>query len=361
MPNDFRHEVFMLCKKFQKNDSAQKIGSLIHDLSVTVESKETGTITKNLHGDFAYLAKQSNNEFHGFLFLDDNIDKIDIPMFFKAEHLSQEERMLIEQGHKTLIRFINLCLSDIAHKSNSVAESMDPYFLYKKVNVSQTVEPLITDEELYPAVSAFKNVIVYKALMASNFTEVFKRIDITAMRTLIGTIEREINQSLGEDVAKDLKDFSLRLNSKLTSLTDVMFAFSILMFALKESLKLSCRLLYRAICGVDLFVLNNDNIIDIEKRTSNTVCKFYKVLAQDFPIDYTGSEMGSILLIDCDLPYGSHIHEFGMIIAETLNLAGEFGQTAKYSFVTVDEELIPIHQLAKGVLQVGLPTVNVAP
>ena len=68
--------------------------------------------------------------------------------------------------------------------------------------------------------------------------------------------------------------------------------------------------------------------------------------------------MGSILLIDCDLPHGIHIHEFGMLIAQTLNFAGEFGESAKYSVVTVDEELIHIHHLVDEVLKVGLPIIN---
>ena len=176
--------------------------------------------------------------------------------------------------------------------------------------------------------------------------------------TRISTQNKEVNQSLDENETKDLKEFSLRLVSKLNNITDIMFAFSILMFALKKSLELSCRLFYRAICGVDLFVLNEENIINIEKATTNTICKFYKVFAQDLPFDYTGSEMGSILLIDCDTPYGSHIHEFGMVIAETINLLGELGQTAKYSFVTVNEELIHIHEITGEILKVGLPTVE---
>lgn len=358
MSTDFRHEVFMLCKALQKNDSAKKIGSLIYNLSVCTESIETGQIKKNAHGDFAYLAKHSNTEFHGFLFIDENMDKIDIPSFFKAEHLTNEERVLIEQGHKTLTRFVELCLSDIARKCNIVAEAMNPYFLYKEVTFAQTVDSLLTDDELSPAVSAFRNGAVYKLLMNSNFTTIFEKVDITAMRSLVGIVQNEINQSLGENIAKDLKDFSLKLDRKLHDITDIMFAFSILMIALKESLKLSCHLLYRAICGVDLFVLNNENIINIEKRTSNAISEFYKVLAQDLPADYTGSEMGSVLLIDCDLPYNEHIHEFGMVIAETMNFESEFGQTTKYSFVTVDNELIHIHQLTKEVLRSGLPTVN---
>lgn len=69
--------------------------------------------------------------------------------------------------------------------------------------------------------------------------------------------------------------------------------------------------------------------------------------------------MGSILLLDCDPPYGPHIHEFGMLISQALNFAGEFGQSAKYSFVTVNEEMIYIHYLTNEILRIGLPKVKV--
>lgn len=358
MAASFRTEVFNLCKKLYTDEVSQEIGKMIHDMSVVVESEEIGKKVTDSRNDFAYLAKHSNSEFHGFIFLDDSIEKIEIPHFFKPEHLSQEERIMIERGHKTLTRFIDLCLSDIAAKSNGVADSMNPYFLYKEVNISESATALLLDDELMSAVSAFKNGTVYKALMEANFTKLFSRVDLNSMRALIGTLEKEINHSLGEDVSKDLKDFSMKLHSKLDNITDVMFAFSVLMLALKMSLKISCRMLYRAICGIDLFVLNDDNIINIEKKTSTVVSDFYKVFAQDIFPDLSGSQMGSLLLIDCDLPHDIHIHEFGMLIAEEINLVGEFGASAKYSFVTVNEELIYIHQLVREVLRVGLPTIK---
>ena len=125
----------------------------------------------------------------------------------------------------------------------------------------------------------------------------FKKIDIDAMRGLVSILEKEINQSLGEEISKDIKDFSMKLHTKLDDITDVMFAFSVLMLALKNSLKISCRLLYRAICGIDLFVLNNDNIISIEKDVSTVVSKFYKIFAQDITLDFSGSDMGSVFVV----------------------------------------------------------------
>lgn len=99
-------------------------------------------------------------------------------------------------------------------------------------------------------------------------------------------------------------------------------------------------------------------LINIEKRTSTVISEFYKVFSQDIQPDFTGSAMGSVLLIDCDLPNDIHIHEFGMLIAQTFNLAGEFGTSAKYSFVTVNEELIYIHRLVRELLKVRLPIVT---
>lgn len=360
MSKDFRSELFSLCKSIQEKDCTQQIRQLIYDLSVVTEKIKIGNC-KPLHGDFAQIARHSNNEFHGYLFLDDNIDSISLPKFFRVEHLSTDERALLERGHRTLVRFAELCLDDIYSKSEVIADSMHPYFLYKPVNFSSEATSFITDEEFQPVVSAFKRGKVYQSLMATDFVALFGQIDINHMRVLIGSIDREISQSLSEDVAKDIKEFSLKIDSKFNNITEVMFAFSVLIFAIKSSLALAFRVLYRAICGVDLFVLNNDNIISIEKNTTTVLCHYYKVFSQDMAVDYSGSEMGSILLLDCDPPYGSHIHEFGMLVSQTLNLAGEFGQSAKYSFVTVNEEMIYIHYLTNEILRIGLPEIKRAP
>ena len=153
-------------------------------------------------------------------FLDDNIDKIKLPDFFKPTALLPDDRALIERGHKTLIRFIELCLSDIAHESKIVAESMNPYYLYKDVSISANVGALLSDEDMQTAVTAFKNGTVYKALISSNFTKIFSKLDVGSMHILVDTLEKDINKSLGEDVSTDLKKFSLKLGSGYNSAAD---------------------------------------------------------------------------------------------------------------------------------------------
>ena len=354
MAKSFRTEVFNLCNILLKDPVAIEAGSLIRNLSMVTEA-ENGKAMSRGRNDLAELAHQNNNEFFSFLLADENIDNMKLPTFLKPSHLNDRERGLFARGHKTMTRFIELCLSDIADISKTVAEAMSPYFLYKEITSCAEAEALLTDEELSPAVMAFKNGSVYKALIASNFPILFGKFDINTMRVLIDTMEKEIQKNLGKNVEKNLEDFYFRLDLGLKSTNDIMFAFLILMIAIRYSLKLACHTMYRAICGINLYVLNENNIINIEGKTSTLVSEFFKVLSQDLPIGYFKSEMGSVLLIDCNLPYGQHLHEFGMVIAESLNLCGEYGQTAKYSFVTVDDEFIPIHQLTKGILRAGLP------
>ena len=53
MPSDFRREVFKRCKYRQKDETANRIGTMIHDMSAVVESpKNRGAIT-NSKNDFA--------------------------------------------------------------------------------------------------------------------------------------------------------------------------------------------------------------------------------------------------------------------------------------------------------------------
>lgn len=357
MKGNFRGEVFKLCNILLNSGKAKAISSLIHDLSVSTENVHTGLTKHSLHGDFAYIAQHSNNQFQGYLFVDDNIDIWESPMPLRVEHLSRDERILIEQGHRTLTRFIEMCLEEINKESKGVAEAVNPYFLFKNVKCNPSVSSILTDEEMSSAVKAFKEGTVYKTLIDSKFEQFFKKIDRSVLQALMGSIEKEINMSFGEEIPSDLRDFSIRFMRSHKDITDIMLAFTILMYALKESLRIACQLLYEAICGIDLQVISNDNIINIENQTSNTFYKEYKVLIQGVFLSHTGKSVGSILLMDCDPNDKVHLHEFGMITSMTQNFTMDMGETTKYTFITVNEELINIQNITNSIVNTGLPKV----
>lgn len=351
----FRTEVFNICKKLQTLDKSHDISALIRDMSVSTENKETGEIKNTKHGDFAYAAKHSNNQFHGYLYVDENIETINKQVPISVEKLLKEEREILEIGHRTLVRFIHLCLSDFKSKSTTIAECMNPYAIFKKVSFVDSGESLLTDEEMQPAIEAFKKGKVYQALLKSNLTTLFENIPSDQMIALIDVTGKEVKKSYDDITNSDIDEFSSRNLSGYKNIQDVMLSVSILLFALKESLRMACNLFYEAICGDDLIVLNNDNIINIENKTSNRVVERYKVLIQDITFHISGDSMGSVLLLDCETMNGTKIHEFGMIIASTISFAGEMGYTTKYTFLTVNDELINIHIITDSILQKDLP------
>lgn len=157
MSLSFRNEVFALCKKAQKNMAAKEISDTIMALKITKGNISSGEIPRNPHGDFAQLAEHSNNQFHGYLFVDDNADKIQLPAFLSIKRLSNEERMAIEKGHKTLTRFVELCLNDMREKSPIIADAISPYFLYKSVTLNNDSISLFEDSEYDNLVKAFKS------------------------------------------------------------------------------------------------------------------------------------------------------------------------------------------------------------
>lgn len=135
-------------------------------------------------------------------------------------------------------------------------------------------------------------------------------------------------------------------------------AYPILIITLKKSIETICQLLYEAICGADLLVLNNDNIIHIENCSSNIICKLYKVLVQGTHINRMSDGVRSVLLLDCDPAHGIHIHEFGMITAITHSYTRDMGDTTKYTFATLNEEMIYIHNITNEIIKIRLPDIR---
>ena len=356
MSSSFRDEVFALCKKAQKNMAAKEISNTIMALKITKGNISSGEIPRNPHGDFAQLAEHSNNQFHGYLFVDDNADKIQLPAFLSIKRLSNEERMAIEKGHKTLTRFVELCLNDMREKSPIIADAISPYYLYNGVSLNNDTISLFEDSEYDDLVKSFKSGKVYKALFGSDIDRFSQIINKNNLQALMAVIEKEFSTGYNEDIPSDLSALSMRLLNKQLNAPDILCAYAIMIYALKESLRMACQLLYGAICGGDLVELNN-NLISIENSTSSQICNFYKVFVQGALFSVVGNLIGDVLLMDCDDSTNNHIHEFGMVTSTTIQLAGEFGQTSKISFVIVDNELIPISNITNTILNHGLPNI----
>ena len=353
MAKTFRNEIFTLCQILQKKETTEQIACLMHDLFVTVENKNTGIVKKNLHGDFASVASHCNNQFYGFLFVDDNAGSLDLPNPLTLEKLALDERKLIEIGHRTIMRFIDMCLEEIKKQNDLLANALSPYYLNKGIEFEMQGEQLLSDMEMREAVCAFKDSKAYQALIGSDACTIFSKLDNEQMLGLISSFEKEIVRCYTNIIPEDIKQFSMQTIGHYKDVPSVMYAMSVLLIAIREALRASVQMMFEAICKCDLLVLNNDNIINIESRESNCVCEVHKTLVQGLFF----SRMGDILLIDCDLPHEVHIHQFGIITATTCSLIDEMGETTKYAYSIVDEDLNPIYNITNSIIRAGLPKI----
>ena len=355
---DYRKEIFRLCKKLQTNGEVQKIQHLIHDMSVSVEHRETGIFHASLHGDFAYLAKRCNSQFHGYLYLDEHLEHMELPIPLKVEHLAEDERAFMERGHRTLTRLVELCLGELKEKESLAAEAADPYFFLHKVSCSATAEPLLSDEELQPAVDAFQKGKVYQAILAFDLEKLFQKLPRENMLQIATVMEKEIGQSYDEEeVSEDMQKFSLSLYRQKGMLDAVSYLIACvaILTSLKSSLTISCRMLYEAICGGDLMVLNNENVIAIEKSSSNALFKSCKVLMQGLYINPVNQGVGSVVLLDCTPSETRHLHEFGMVTGITESIKRDLGETTRFTYVVLDDELNPLHNLTNAIIRAKVP------
>lgn len=355
---NFRSEVFKLCKVIEKKIEAIEIKNLIHDLSVHVEKKSSNGVDADIipnRSDFGYVSKHSSNQFYGFLYTDEHIESYR-ELFPKIEHLEENEKKIIAQGHVTVMALVDGCLHDVKENYPVLYDAINPYSKYKFIKTISE-KSIFCEEEFRNAINAFKNSKVYQKLFSSQIVDVFNDIPQEQMKMLLGVMDRDIIQTPLDVVPEDIRDFSIRILHKVKDVTDVMMAEAVLVLALRESLAAACQLLFVALVGEDLIVLNNDNIISIENHQSNSLYEVMTVLVEDILIRYSTELPGDVLLIDCDPNDNHHIHEFGIVRSATISFNNETGQTSKVSFVTIDEDMNLLHNLTDAIIKAKFPPV----
>ena len=353
----FRKAVFNLCKDCATRKESVTIRNLIHEMSVTKQKdiQDSKTIIKPAHGDFAYIAREQNAQFLGYILVDENAEKINTQPPFHITNLEIDERYIFEMAYKSIDFFISECLLDLTEKYPHSVSILHPYnhFILPKMKTDSS--SFLTKDDIGECVTAFKQGKLYKKLMSSEALVMLENVPQQTLQGLSFAIERQLSQDL-LSVTDETKNYLLRVSSH-TDYTppEILNAYVFFCYALRNSLCFAIQMLYESIIGCEMVVLNNDNLINIENHENDMVYEKYKVLSQDIYFDIGGSRVGSIALLDCDPSQFKHIKEFGIIHAITMNLAGEFGNSSRLTIITVDEELNSIHRMTELLLssQIG--------
>lgn len=337
-----RSKVFSLCKEIQKDGSYVELRDLIHNLHVAPDGLEGFG-----RSDFGYVAKHGNSQFHGYLFTNENIETYRQDTAFKSlTALSPEERKIIERGHATLELLIHDCLSELIIKYPNMGKALNPYNKFKPIRkVSE--EPYLTSEQLSGCVAAFKNSPAYKALMASPISSLLSSLSEGKCITLVAMMSKELTDKSPDDISEDIRTLAMRYYHTTKTPETLLFHASCLMVALKDMLWMACQLLFSSFVGGNIIVINNDNIIRIEKNVSSAVSKYMTVLVQGIIIGPIIGVAGNILLIDCDPSPDHHIHEFGFIHEATISHTRDTGGTSKLTFKILDAHLNSLSSLTE--------------
>lgn len=352
--SSFRKEVFDICKKIKKDEKATKIQELLHRLNTVNINKDTKSISNKINGDFVMVAKRFGNQFHGYLFVDDNVESINSQKLFAVEKLSKDDRSLFEVGHKSIMGVVNECLEEITIKFPNIGNVMNPYSLLKEVKCDTDNEMVLSDEEIEKVANSFKSSEVYKTFFDSIILEELEKINIDRLRMMVGSLEKEINKSYFNPANSEIDLLWKKIVSNTIGLEDRVFGIIVLLYALRASLAVACQLLYEAIGGGNLIVFNNDNLISIEKNQANCICDFYKVIVQGGFLNSFSGTVGEVALLDCELPNEQLVHKFGLVNEATISMSSEMGCTSKYSFTVLNDELININQIVESIISSGM-------
>ncbi len=352
MSVDFRSAVFHLCQTLSVNTDAIKIRNIIYDMSVVVATaNDNSQIQKRPpHGDLAQIAVHHKLQFLGYLLADEVVDDINRTQPFQATRLDETERNILEIAYATIQLFISECTKEIKEKYPKAFVLIDPYSLYKKPIIKKGVEPFLNNDDVKECAEAFKSGRVYKRLTESDALLFLDTINENTIRQLCVMQQKQFSEDYNA-TTKETTDYVNRIQSEAKlNMPDQLMAYSVYCYALRKSLEIAAQMLFEAIMGHTMLVMDNDNIINLETINSDTVYERYVVLIQGAHWSSIGSDVGNIVLLSCSPSDNYSIKKFGVVFALTVSFIGEFGDSTKISMVTIDEDLNEIHHLTDTIL-----------
>ena len=352
----FRSAVFQLCKNISNDPKAMEIRQVIHDLTVVKQSEDDdpSVLKRPLHGDLAYIASNQRIQFLGYLLADESVEDINKTQPFRATRLDDYERSKIEEAHKTIDFFINLCIEELKQKYPNASVLLDPYSLYSPPDISDEVKPFFGSEIINNCITEFKTSRVYSKLADNDALQVLERVDKGHLLQLAAMQKKQFSEEL-KAISKDTETYLHRLFSNVgISVTDVLMTYSVYCYALRRSLEIAAQMIFDALLGEDMTVMSNDNIIDLLDHRSDYVYEKYVVLIQDAIFGLGGHGVGSIVLLSCDPSDQYHIKEFGVMVSMTISFLSEFGSSSKITMITVDEDLNEVHRLTDAIMSTDL-------
>ena len=341
MMKKFRGEVFDLCNTLksmgQFNDLRNVLSSLRFSSDHTILDPKIDVCSNGilLRAEFYGILLAFQNKLSSF----PNVEE-------KTIELNENEYSTIAYGHCYISNFIDLCLNDIATKNKTIAKMLSPYSFFVPIKSipKNEIDLTIFDN----AVNAFKNSSVYRSITDSNILMAFEKVPEDVIKNLFGVLYKDIIQAPLDTVSNEILSLKVREQgfkpNQQINPVDALQLISFKLIALREMLSIAASLMYDAMLGCDLIIIDENSLINIEKNSSNAIYSYKTVLIQGGILSPFNDILNRTLLLSIDTGKAK-IHDFGRAYSSTFSFANENGDTTKLSFCVLDEELNPISNL----------------
>jgi len=337
---NFRDANFALCKYIKSTELSKNTAALIRQLHTSKDNQEIEN-----RSSFGSLASSINAHFFSYIIVDADRDSIikSNPFITKIPHLTKNETALLKQSHSILTKLINLCLSDFKVEAPSLYCALNPYSDIRghDENIDDNVLVGFEDAFFYDCAKAFKETPSYKLLTTSHTWSAIKGLSFNELMQFIMVMRKEVYSYDFDEVSPELTKLKINRLTATPSQVDIIANQAYIMFSLREMLFSSCQLVFRAITGGELIILNNDNIVSIDGPFSNLISKGVSVTSIDLPLMHYLKVTGDIVLLNCQRSDYHKLNEFGRIEGASFNRTSEEGEIMHYSIRFIDESLNP--------------------
>lgn len=347
---DFRKAVFEVCKKLKDSDVFAKTRETMVNLFFESSNEDAAVKKIDTKREIACNGRDLNCEFFGILLaFEKKLSMSNLTGNFCNVELSADEYDALSLGHFVITTFVDKCLSKIYELNPSFAKALNPYSFY--VPLASNAKHYDFNESIMDeAITAFKETNIYTYLVRSNFLQALNAADEKTIMGLVQTLDREIIKTSHENPPKEIETVKIKERGfRANSIPDKIDAIAILSFkiiALREMLANAVRLLYYAILGVKLNVIDENCLITIAENKSNIMYEYKTLLIQGPLFNPFTHGVKDIVLFHFekgDIKY----HDFGYIRSITYHFDQSEGHTTKLTYCVLDEELNPIYNLTR--------------
>ena len=328
---NYRNVLFNTMNKLKDNKEFDGVRNIINNLFVNKSNDQIINKKQILASSCAHL----HSQFYGYLigFSRNNLD-----ILGGSVSLEKSEKLEIEKGHYLINSFLTKALDDLEKKISGITFSLSPYSKYKPVELENNFDTSL-GACIDDLVSSFKKTTIYNKILNSSSIQMFAKMPLDNLTQLVLKGKQELIDIDMKEVPSDLQRIKLTISKK--NYADMMYVDLCNFVALKEMISITCNELYLGILNSPLFVINDDNLVNIIDNCSNTLYRFMDVIIDGCVMSKYNNDVGKIILFDFERK-SIKIKEFGQVRSVSMNFSNDYGVSSEIKLCILDEELNPI-------------------